>query len=86
MRGMWRPTKEDIREWLNTKEIEFAVDQNHNIIINVEEWLQRYVFTNFHEIGFAEFPNNLAKWIQIFVEQPRRYRTGVSRNWTLELI
>jgi hypothetical protein len=27
---MWRPTKEDIGQWLDTKEIEFVVDQNKN--------------------------------------------------------
>jgi hypothetical protein len=39
MRGMWRSTKEEIKEWWNTKEIEFVVDQNHNPRINVKEWL-----------------------------------------------
>jgi hypothetical protein len=34
MRGMWRSTKEEIKEWLNNKEIDFAVDQNHNPRIN----------------------------------------------------
>jgi hypothetical protein len=69
MRGMWRPTKEEIREWWNTKEIEFAVDQNHNPRINAEEWLQRYVFTDLHEIFFVDFSNVLVEWIQRFIEQ-----------------
>jgi hypothetical protein len=69
MRGMWRPTKEEIREWWNTKEIEFAVDQNHNPWINAKEWLQRYVFTYLHEIFFVDFLNVLEEWIQRFIEQ-----------------
>jgi hypothetical protein len=43
MRRMWMPTKEDIRDWWNTKDIDFSIDQNHNPRINMEEWLQRYV-------------------------------------------
>jgi hypothetical protein len=63
MSGMWRQNKEEIREWLNTKEILFAVDQNQNPWINAEEWLQRYVFKYLHEIFFADFPNVLAEWV-----------------------
>jgi hypothetical protein len=52
MRGMWRPTKEEIGQWLNTKGDQFVVDQNKNPWINAEEWIQRYVFTDLHEIFF----------------------------------
>ena len=52
---MWRPTKEEIRQWLDTKEIKFVVDQNKNPRINAEKWIQRYVFTDLHEIFFADF-------------------------------
>jgi hypothetical protein len=48
MRGIWRPTKEDIKEWWKTKEIEFTVDQHKNLRISVEEWLKRYVFMDLH--------------------------------------
>jgi hypothetical protein len=47
---MWTPTKEDIGQWLDMKDIEFVVDQNKNPQINAEKWLQRYVFTYLHEI------------------------------------
>jgi hypothetical protein len=52
MRGMWRPTKEDIIQWLNMKKIKFVVDQNTNPHINTEEWIQRYVFTYLHDFFF----------------------------------
>jgi hypothetical protein len=63
MRGMWRPTKEDIKEWWNTKEIKFVLYQNKNPKISAEEWLQRYVFTYLHEFFFVDFLNVLAEWI-----------------------
>jgi hypothetical protein len=53
---MWRPTKEEIGKWLDMKEIEFVVDQNKNPWISAEKWLQRYVFTDLHEIFFVDFP------------------------------
>jgi len=68
MRGMWRLNKEEIEEWLSTKEIEFAVDPNQNPYINTKEWLQSYVFTNLHEIFFVDFLNFLLEWIERFVK------------------
>jgi hypothetical protein len=79
-------TKEDIGQWLDMKEIEFVVDQNKNPWISVEKWLQRYVFTNLHEIFFVDFSNILAEWIQRLVEQNQNISHYCSRNWTPELI
>jgi len=57
MKGMRRPTKEDIGKWLYMKDIEFYLYQNKNPQINAKKWLQRYVFTDLHEIFFADFLN-----------------------------
>jgi len=60
---MWRPTKEEIGQWLDRKEIEFYVDKNKNLHISIEKWLQRYVFIDLHEIFFDDFSNILAECI-----------------------
>jgi hypothetical protein len=83
---MWRHTKEEIGHWFDVKEINVFVDQNKNPWINTKKCLQRYVFTNLHEIFFVDFPSVLVEWIQIFFEQIGRYQTAVLRNWTHELI
>jgi hypothetical protein len=86
MKGMWRPTKEEIREWLNTKEIDFVLDHNQNPWMNAKEWLQRYAFIDLHEIFFIDFLNVLAEWILRFVEHIGGYRIDILRNWTSKLI
>ena len=60
---MWRQDKEDIGWWLETKECGFARDQNKNLQISREQWLQRYIFTNLHEILFVDFPIVLDEWL-----------------------
>jgi hypothetical protein len=54
----WRPNKEEITEWLGGRNENFP----ENIIgthgLNDEQWLQRYVFTDLHEIFFGEFSDN----------------------------
>jgi hypothetical protein len=83
---MWRPTKEEIGQWLEEKEHEFSRDQNKNPWISSEQWLQRYVFTDLHEIFFVDFPNVLVEWLQRLAENNGTFHTIVLRNWTPELI
>jgi hypothetical protein len=83
---MWRPTKEEIRHWLETKEHEFSKDQNKNLLTVSEQWLQRYVFKYLHEIFFVDFSNVLTKWVHRLAKKNETFHTVVPRNWTLELI
>jgi hypothetical protein len=48
--------------------------------------MQRYVYTELHEIFFGEFPIILTEWLEILVENTGRYRTTALRNWTPELV
>jgi hypothetical protein len=64
----------------------FDVDQNKNPQINTEKWLQRYVFTDLHEIFFIDFMNILVEWIERLVEQNEIFHTTILRKWTHELI
>jgi hypothetical protein len=42
-----------------------------------EKWMQRYVYTELHEIFFGEFLIILTEWLEILVENTGRYRTAV---------
>jgi hypothetical protein len=55
-------------------------------MINLEQWLQRYVFTDLHEIFFVDFPNILTKWIQRLAEKNKTFHIVVPSNWAPELI
>jgi hypothetical protein len=63
MRGMWRLIKEEIRQWLEEKEKFFSISQNKNPHIISEKWLQRYVFTDLHDIFFVDFLNVFVEWL-----------------------
>jgi hypothetical protein len=82
----WRPNKEEITEWIERKQREFSREQNRNPRLNDEQWLQRYVFTDLHEIFFGEFLIILTEWLERIVENVGRYRVEALRNWTPELI
>jgi hypothetical protein len=83
---MWMLTKEEIEQWLEKKDHEFSRDQNKNPQISSEKWLQRYVFTDLHEIFFVDFSNVLAEWLQRLDENSETFCTIIPRNWTPQLI
>jgi hypothetical protein len=61
LRGMWRPTKEEIGKWLEERSVSFQEIKirTHGSV----QRLQRYVFTYLHEIFFVDFLNVLAEWL-----------------------
>jgi hypothetical protein len=79
--------EEGDNQWLEQKEQEFSQKENKNPRLKNKQWLQRYVYTDLHEIFFGEFPNLLAEWMEIFVENTGRHRpVAMPKNWTPELV
>jgi len=59
----WNPTKKEIEGWLDKKIHEFTVQENGNLWVSKEQWLERYLYMEIHEIFFASFPSKLYEWI-----------------------
>ena len=64
----WYPNKKEIQDWLEKKETEFAEKENRNPRVSTEAWLDKYIFTNEHEIFFASLPSELHEWLSKLVE------------------
>jgi hypothetical protein len=56
--------KAEIKSWLKTKEIEFAQKDNRNPNLTPCKYLDKYVFTDLHEVFFCDFPHILQEWIK----------------------
>ena len=54
--------------WVESKKKYFAERENINPHVSVEDWLQRYIFTDLHEILFATFPIELHAWLSRLTE------------------
>ena len=76
----WNPTKKEIEGWLDRKIHEFAKQENENLQISKEQWLEH------HEILFASFPSKLYEWILNLVDSQGRCRLDKPIEWTLELV
>jgi hypothetical protein len=53
------PHKSRNQDWLRTKELEFAQKDNRNPIISTHKYMDKYVFTDLHEVFFCDFPHLL---------------------------
>jgi hypothetical protein len=82
----WRPTKKEITDWLEIKERYFTQQENRNPQMSDKQWMQKYVFTDLHEIFFHKFPKILTKWLERLVEKTRRFSVATPNNWTPELV
>ena len=82
----WNPSKEEIQQWVESKQKEFAERENRNPRLSVEDWLQRYIFTNLHESFFAMFPSELYAWLSRLAENATFSQRLRPTEWTPEAI
>ena len=60
---MWHPKLSEIEAWFETKTQEFAKIENKNPNHDSEAWLQKYIYTNVHEVFFATLSSELHSWL-----------------------
>ena len=82
----WNPSKEEIENWVEAKEKVFVEKENKNPRFSVEDWLQRYIFIDLHEIFFANFPSELHAWLSRLVESETSTHSDRPMEWTPEVI
>ena len=81
----WRPTRDELNEWVWSNLKEFAEQENRSPKLNTEAQLQKHILTDIHAIFFATFGNELYDWLSKLTD------TGIFKKkrdivWTPELI
>ena len=61
---LWHPKLTEIEAWFETKVKEFAKIENRNPNHDSEAWLQKYIYTDVHEVFFATFLLELHLWVE----------------------
>ena len=82
----WNPSREEIQQWVESKEKEFAERENRNPWLFVEDWLQRYLFIDLHESLFSRFPSELHAWLSRLAENETFSQRLRPTKWTPEEI
>ena len=60
---LWHPKLSEIDAWFEAKTKELAKIENKNPNRDSEAWLQKYIYTDVHEVFFATFPSELHSWL-----------------------
>ena len=81
----WHPTKEELNQWVDSKEREFVEKENKNPRLSTEAWLQKHIFTDLHEIFFVTYGIELYDWLSKLADK-NVFKKKRDVVWTLELI
>jgi hypothetical protein len=82
-KGMLRPCnpmKEEIKRWIRKKEMEFAQRDSKIPRVTPRKYIEKYVFTDFHEVFFCDFPHLLQEWILRLKDNHRTNQIQI--DWT----
>ena len=82
----WFPSKTEIQKWIEDQEKDFAEAQNKNPDLNIEDWLERYIFTNIHKIFFGGIHQELYEWLARLADTQFEIRSRPPMVWTSTLI
>ena len=65
---------------------EFMAQENRNPHLTKEQWLERYLYTEIHEIFLSSFLIELYEWIAKLVDDQGRWRLDNPIVWTPVLV
>jgi hypothetical protein len=82
----WFPSKTEIQKWIEDQEKDFTEAQNKNPKLSTEYWLQRYIFTDIHEIFFGGIHLELSEWLARLADTQAEIRPRSPVVWTSTLI
>jgi len=78
----WIPTKKEIEKLIDQKLHEFVAQENKNLCLSKEEWLNRYPYTEEHKIFFCSFPCKLYEWLAKLVAGKGTWKLDNPIVWT----
>jgi len=86
MSNKWFPIKKEIKIWIDWKLHKFSAKENRNPCPSKEEWLNRYLYTDEHEIFFCSVSCKLHEWLSILVENQGMWNLDNPIVWTPKLV
>ena len=82
----WNSTKKEIENWLYHKIHKFTSQENRNPCLEKEDWLNRYLYTEVHEIFFSTFPIELYEWLTKLAKSQGSWKLNSPIVWTPKLV
>ena len=64
----------------------FAQEESTGSRLSIENWLDGYIYSDIHEIFFAEFPIVLHKWLSILETRQKKFQRREAVEWNDQLV
>ena len=78
---LWHPELSEIEAWFETKVKEFEETKNRNPNHDSEAWLQKYIYTDVHEVFFVTFPSELHSWLARLADSTGYIQSDKPMQW-----
>jgi hypothetical protein len=82
----WFPSKIEIHKWIEDQEKDFVEAQNKKSNLSTEDWLERYIFTDIHDIFFGGIHRELYEWLSRLADTQFETKSRPPMVWTSTLI
>ena len=77
----WRPSVKEIGDWIEETYQKFAEKENKDPRLSSDDFLQRYVFTDIHEIFFGSIHIELHQWLSRLTERRTNFQECHFPDW-----
>ena len=78
---LWHPELSEIEAWFEAKAKEFAEIENRNPNCGSEAWLQKYIYTDVHEVFFTMFPSELDSQVERLANSTGYVQSDIPTQW-----
>ena len=78
----WRPSVKEIGDWIEETYLKFVEQENKDPRRSSDDFLQRYVFTDIHEIFFGSIHIELHQWLSRLRERKTNFKEDQFPDWT----
>ena len=79
---LWHPKKKEIEDWLDSKTLAFAQEESIRLRLSAKNWLERYIYSDIHEIFFADFPIVLHEWLSRLATRQTNFQRREPVEWS----
>jgi hypothetical protein len=82
----WFPSRTKFQKWIEDQEKDFAEAQNKNPNLSTKYCLEKYIFTDIHEIFFGGIHQEIHEWLARLADTQFEIRPISPVVWTMTLI
>ena len=83
---LWHPTKKEIKEWMDSKMLTFTQEESTGTWLSAKKWIDEYIYSDIHEIFFAEFPILLHEWLLRLATKQTNFQRRETVEWSDQLV